>query len=777
MTDETKDDVLNTAKKRYEYGMERNSHNRDKARADLRFFAATPDDPWQWEDRALTDRQLQGRPTLTINKLPQHVRQVTNDIRQNRPAIKYRPADSKADVKVADILMGIARHIESNSDADVAYDACAEPQVQHGTGYIRVLADYVSEDSFDQDIFIRPVEDPFKVTDDPDAMDPAGADRKWLFIEESITEDEFKRQYPDAEQIDWDFDTKDGWFSSDKKVRLAEYFEVCYRNKNLILWDNGSTSFEGEDPPPGALGPALDANGKPKTRKTQERYVMWRKMNGKETLEEKEFPSKHIPFARAMGNHAVIDGKLYVWGLVRPAKDSQRAYNVGQSAIYERVMMAPKAPWTVPGDAVEGYEKHWQNANVGNPSFLPWNHKDDEGNPIPAPQRNMPASVEPGLMQVVQSAADDIKSETGQYDASLGAKSNETSGKAIMARQREGDIATFHYVDNLSKAIRHIGRIILDMIPRIYDTRRVARILGEDGSPSNVTLDPSLTVPREEMRRDDGEIEQIFNPSVGTYDVYTTTGPSFTSRRQEAAEAMTQMTSANPELWNVIGDKLVSAMDWPDAEEMGERLRLVLDPRVQEHLDQEEGGEKIPPQAQAAMAQMTEQMQAMQGAGAELQTEVQRLQDELRKKDGEILKERAERMSADIAREEAEAELNIERAEKEAIGRVRQEKDAIPPAPAAAPQPPVNIVAGGEMLGPMLTDTLTPVVQSVAQLAMATEQLSQTVVQGQQMIAESIAAGQQRTEEALIELGRPRTAEISVSKQKDGSFKATKVEI
>lgn len=624
MTIETKpkaDEMLATAKKRFEYAVERDSHNRTKAKGDLRFLAATPDDPWQWDERDLSKRNLEGRATLTINKMPQHVRQVTNDIRQNRPSIKYRPADSKADPKVADILMGVARHIEANSDADVAYDTAAEHQVAHGTGYVRVLAEFIADDSFDQDIFIRTIDDPFKCWDDPDAVDPAGADRRFFFIEDLVDEDEFKRQHPDAQPIDWSFvDVAGGWFTGDKKVRLVEYFEVLHRSKTLLLWANGSTSYEGESLPVGVY-----AGEKPvRKRKAQQRYVMWRKLNGQEALEEKEFPCKYIPVARAWGNHYVIDGKVYVHGLVRPAKDSQRMYNVAQSAIVERVMQAPKSPWTAAAEATEGYEKIWQTANTGSHAFLPWNHKDADGNPIPEPKRTQPATVEPGLQQIAQGAADDIKSETGQYDASLGARSNETSGKAIMARQREGDIATYHYVDNLARMVRHVGRIILDMIPRIYDTRRIARILGEDGSPANATLDPELPTPIEEVPGDDGEIQRIFNPNVGTYDVYTTTGPSFTTRRQEAVEAMSQMTQANPQLWQVIGDLLVKNMDWPGADDMAKRLRAVLLPQVAQADDEQ--GQQIPPEAQQAMQQMSGEMRQMQQALKQAAQMVEELQ-------------------------------------------------------------------------------------------------------------------------------------------------------
>ena len=620
----TKDEILQTAKKRFDYSLEASSHNRDKAKADIRFAAASPDDPWQWDDLDVQGRKLAMRPMLTINKMPQHIRQVTNDIRQNRPAIRYRPADDKADPEVADILMGLARHIEANSDADVAYDTAAEQQVTHGLGYIRVLADYVSEDSFDQDIFIARVKDPFKCYDDPDADDPAGADRKWFFIEDSLSEEEFKAQYPKAEPIDWQFDTQSDWFTGDRKVRVAEYFEVQDKDAKLLLWTNGETSWEGDPLPAGVMMGELPI----KTRTSKKRTVMWRKITGKEVLEEREFPCRHIPVARVVGNEWVVDGKSYISGLVRNAKDSQRMYNVAQSAIVERVMQAPKAPWITPAEAVEGYERVWQTANTANHAYLPYNHLDENGNPLPVPQRLAPATVETGLNQIAMGASDDIKSETGQYDASLGQKSNETSGRAIMARQREGDNATFHYVDNLGRAIRHIGRIILDMIPRIYDTKRVARILGEDGALANATVDPSNPEALTEWKDEEGEIQRIFNPSIGHYDVYTTSGPSFTTRRMEAVDAMTAMTQANPQLWQVIGDQLVKNMDWPGAEDMAERLKLVLLPEVRQEIEKDAGEPEIPPQIQQAMQQMQAQMQQMQEALANASKQVDELEQE-----------------------------------------------------------------------------------------------------------------------------------------------------
>lgn len=600
-----KDDVLETAKKRFELSLENSEHNRARAKMDIRFAAASPDDPWQWEDGDVQKRKLHQRPMLTINKLPQHIRQVTNDIRQNRPSIKYRPADDNADVEVAEILMGLARHIEANSDADVAYDFAAENQVTHGLGYIRVIADYIGEDSFDQDIYIKPIQDSFKCYDDPEAKDPAGADRKWFLIEDRLTKEDFEEQYPKAEAIDWQSATAGDWFADDH-VRIVEYFEVTYKNKTLNQWANGDTSFEGDKLPAGIM----EGEQPVKTRQSRKCVVMWYKLNGQEILEKREFPCKYIPVARVIGNAWTVDGKTYLSGIVRNAKDSQRMYNVAQSAIVERVMLAPKAPFVGSVEAIEGYESIWRTANTENHAILPFNALDSEGNPLARPERVSPAQVETGLSQIAASSSDDIKNETGQYDASLGQKSNETSGKAIMARQREGDTATYHYVDNLARAVRHIGRIILDMIPQVYDSRRVARILGEDGGAANAVIDTEHPEALTEVQDDKGEIQRIFNPTIGTYDVHTTTGPSFNTRRVEAVEAMTAMTQANPELWQVIGDQLVKNMDWPGADDMAERLKLTLLPQVQESIKSKDG-KPDPAQLQQQVQQMTEQIKAM----------------------------------------------------------------------------------------------------------------------------------------------------------------------
>jgi hypothetical protein len=657
MTDEQ---ILDLAKKRFARCVEAQDATRTRARDDIKFAAASPDDPWQWSEQDRQSRKNNQRPCLTINKMPQHIRQVTNDIRQNRPAIRFRPADDKADPEVASILMGLVKHIEANSDADVAYDTASEHQVTHGEGFIRVMNDYARPESFDQDIFIKRVKDPFRVYLDPDIQDPAGADAVFGFVEERLTEDEFRSQYPGQDPIDWDFaNDAQGWYTSgDKSVRVCEYFYIEEKADTLCLYSDGSTGWK-SDKKQHSLPKLKERKGKRKT-------VQWAKLTGLKVMEKQRFPGQYVPIARVVGNEFVVEDKVITSGIVRNAKDSQRMYNVAQSAIVERVMQAPKTPWTAAAAAVEGYESIWQTANTASHNFLPWNHKDDEGLPIPQPVRVQPATVETGLQQIAMGASDDIKSETGQYDASLGQKSNETSGKAILARQREGDTSTYHYVDNLGRAVRLVGRIILSMMPEVYDTARVARIIGEDDKEvNNAYLQPELPVAMQQVRGDDGAMKRLFNPFVGQYDVYATTGPSFTTRRVEAAQAMTDLTQANPALWGVIGDQLVKNMDWPGAEDMAERLKLTLIPPVQEMLNKDEGAAPVDPAVQQELQQGKDAIAELSHALEAAHQEHEALEMEIKNKAGI----ESEKLAAEAER------VRFEAAEKKEIERMKIESD------------------------------------------------------------------------------------------------------
>ena len=635
-------DRLSTMRTRLDMAISSYSESREDELDDLRFMAGSPDNQWQWPADVLATRgSVQGqtinaRPCLTINKLPQHVRQVTNEQRQNRPSGKVIPADDKGDVEVAEIFDGMVRHIEYMSDADVAYDTACDNQVIYGEGYLRVLTDYCSDDSFDQDIMIGRVRNSFSVYMDPMIQDPCGSDAKWCFVTEDLTKDEYMYQFPNAIPVSSLMAQSVGnqnvsqWLG-ENTVRIAEYFYYDTDHKKLNLYPDNITAFEGsiEDK-------QLKAQyGKPlRSRMAERKKVMWCKTNGFEFLEEREWAGKYIPVVRVVGNEFEVDGRMYVSGLVRNAKDAQRMYNYWVSQEAEMLALAPKAPFIGYGGQFEGYENNWKTANTNNWPYLEVNPDvtDGAGGMLPLPQRAQPPMASSGLLQAKAGASDDIKSTTGQYDSSLGATSNERSGRAILAREKQGDTGTYHYVDNLSRAIRYVTRQLVDMIPKIYDTQRIARIVGLDGEVSMVKLNPDQPEPVKKIQDENGIVlEKIYNPNVGKYDVVVTTGPSYSTRRQETREEMAQLLQGNPALMQIAGDLFVKAMDWPGADELAKRLAKTIDPKL---LSDDED-----PALQAANMQMQamgQEMQQMQEMLQNVQQSMEAQELEIKRFDSEV---------------------------------------------------------------------------------------------------------------------------------------------
>ena len=590
-------DVMATMRHRMQMGMAALSDSREDELDDLRFMAGSPDNQWQWPADVLATRgavqgqTINARPCLTINKLPQHVRQVTNEQRQNRPAGKVIPVDDNADIEVAAIFDGVVRHIEYMSDADVAYDTACDNQVTYGEGYIRLITEYCNEETFDQDVRIMRVRNSFSVYMDPTIQDPCGADAEWCFVTQDMTKEEYEREFPDATPISSILSTAVGdesmsaWLDEDT-IRVAEYFYYKRNRETLNLYPDNVTAFKNTP-----MDKQLRAMyGKPvRTREVDRKKVMWMKTNGYDVLDEREWPGSWIPVGRVVGNEFEVQGQIYVSGLVRNAKDAQRMYNYWTSQEAEMLALAPKAPFIAYGGQFEGYEQQWKTANTTNWPYLEVNPDvtDGAGNVLPLPQRAAPPLPQTGLIQAKMGAGEDIKSTTGQYDASLGAQGNERSAKAITAREKQGDVGTYHYVDNLARAIRHITRQLVDIIPKIYDTQRIARIIGVDGEVSMVKMDPMQQEPVKEIRdQNGGLIEKIYNPSIGTYDVMVTTGPGYMTKRQEALDAMSTILQSNPQLWTVAGDLFIKNMDWPGAQEMAKRFKKILDPKVLEEGDQ-----------------------------------------------------------------------------------------------------------------------------------------------------------------------------------------------
>jgi hypothetical protein len=631
-------DIISVAKSRFTMAVSAYSESREDELDDLRFYAGSPDNQFQWPADVLATRgSVQGqtinaRPCLTINKLPQHVRQVTNDQRQNRPSGKVIPVDDKADVEVAEIFDGLVRHIEYISDADVAYDTACENQVSYGEGYIRLLTEYCDDNSFNQDIKIGRIRNSFSVYMDPTIQDPCGSDAQWCFITEDLTKEEYERQFPDSQPISSMMaqgvgDASISQWVSENTVRIAEYFYIEHEKATLNLYYGNVSAMKGS---PQDQEMAMNGMKPIRSRIVDVKKVKWCKINGFEILESQDWAGSSIPVVRVVGNEFEIDGRIYVSGIVRNAKDAQRMYNYWTSQEAEMLALAPKAPFIGYGGQFEGYEMQWKTANTTNWPYLEVNPDvtDGAGGVLPLPQRAPPPLPQTGLIQAKMGASDDIKGTTGQYDSSLGQTSNERSGKAILARERQADVGTYHYVDNLARAVRYITRQIVDLVPKIYDTERIARIIGIDGETDIIKVNPNQPMPVNKIRDEQGIVlEKIYNLGVGRYDVCVTTGPSYMTKRQEALEAMAQLLQGNPQLWAVAGDLFIKNMDWPGADEMSKRFAKTIDPKIMEGGDDSPEMQAAKMQMDAMNQEMEQMMNMLQNIGKSVEVQEQQRAD------------------------------------------------------------------------------------------------------------------------------------------------------
>ncbi len=621
MMSKADDKILEEARSRIKANADATSEQRHAMLADLKFAAG---DQWPAIIRAnREDSTQQGgpRPCLTVNKMSQYIHQVVNDSRQNSPAITTRPVDDDADLEVSEIYNGIIRHIQDQSNATVAYDTAIDFSARCGLGYFRVLTDWQENNPMMQDIYIKRVVNPFAVYFDHNSTEPDGSDARWCAIVDEIPREVFEADYPDAEPVDVNTESlgedKQSWYPENgKKVRIAEYFRKIEKPDTLVQLSDGTVAYLSDIPK--QLPPHITIA---RERKASKCVVEWYKMSGLAILERSVFPSKWIPVFPVIGEEINIEGKRTLQGLVRPARDSQMIYNYMQTAAVERVALAPIPPVVAAEGQVDDYASEWVNG--GNVKVARYKPVTVAGNLAPAPQRIQAPDVPTGFLAIAQRAEMDVQTTLGMYNASLGASSGEKSGRAIMARQREGDTATFHFIDNLSRSIRHAGKVIVDMIPKIYDTNRVARILGEDGELKKAILSPDQPEAVREYQDEMGEIQKIYNLGVGTYDVTVTVGPSYTSKRAEAAEFTTELVRAMPQLIPIIGDIMVGSMDMPGAEQIAKRLKKMLPPQLNAQ-DEEAGGD--PPEMMALKQQVQQVMQAAEQKIAQLSQELEAAQ-------------------------------------------------------------------------------------------------------------------------------------------------------
>jgi hypothetical protein len=575
-TTNTKDKsaFLATARDRFAEAEAAEREVREEARIDLRFLAGD-----QWEEKVKNDRKREGRPALVFNKLPTFVQSVANEVRQNKPQPKVNPVSGGATAETAKVYNGLIRHIQYRSKADVAYDTALEYAAACGFGYFRFLTEYCELDSDDQEIKVEPCLDPFAIYG---VMVPAalGKPCPWAFVINRMSRDEFKREYPKAEATSLNFvgdafgNAGDAWFGNDD-VLVAEYWYIDYVERKSLA---------------------------PSGRTVMQPRVKFAVINGIEVLEETDWAGDSIPIEAVLGKQSIVDGKIKLFSLVRFLRDPQQLFNFYKSGIAERVSLGNRVPYV--GYEGQFTDPKWKDANVRNYPYLEAKAVMVNGAPAPLPQRqNIEVEIQ-GLSIAAGQESDDMKAIAGIFDASLGAKSNETSGVAQARRAQQSAITNLHFSDNLNRAEWNGCLKLIQLIPLIYDKPgRQARIIGEDEAHSLVTLN-------QPYQDEETGANKHYPLNVGKYDVVVTTGPSFTTARQEGADTLAQIFHAVPETFQILGDLWVGNMDYTWAEEGSRRLKAMLPPQVQ---NSDQGQMKIPPQVQAQMQQQGEMIQQLTG--------------------------------------------------------------------------------------------------------------------------------------------------------------------
>lgn len=643
----TPDDLITTFRKRYEDAYERERENIDKAYEDLGFA----EEEAQWDADVRKNREIESRPCLTINRLPQFIRQITGKMRQLRPAIKCVPVDSRGDPETAKTLAGMFRYIENRSRAQIVYGKAADSQVTCGIGAWRVTTEYSDEQTFNQEIRIDAIDDPVMTLFDPDASRPSKSDAMFCFVPVDMSRRKFEEEFPGKSPVGYEMRAHsawEGWVSEDY-VRVCEYWYKEPTKRELVLMPDGSVddlTGQPEDIVAEKLAEvaALQAQGvEIRVEKRDSYKVMRCLVSAQDVLEQPvEWKGRYIPIIPVVGEEIRIGRKVVRRGIVRLAKDPQRMYNYFSSAQTEIVALQPKAPFIGTEKNFEEYEDIWQSANTENLPYL--TYTPDPANGGVRPDRSQPPVSSQGLTEGANRSVEDMKAVIGIYDASLGARSNETSGKAIEARQQEGDTGSFVYVANFGEAISHTATVIMDLIPHVYDNARTIRIVGDDG-----TIEPTK-INQPQGIAEDGVSPLANDVTIGAYDVVVKMGPAYDTLRSEAREGMTAMIQAGgPELFAITGDLMAKMQDWPNAEELTERLEAIAPPAIKALIAQKRGEPPEPPQpspeaqAQAAQAQVEQgknqlEMAKLELEGQKLQIEQEKIQFEREKMQFEMAK-------------------------------------------------------------------------------------------------------------------------------------------
>lgn len=615
------DSLVREARDRAFAAWDYDRENREEGFVDLRFLAND-----QWPHQVRLEREAAGRPVITINRLAQFLFQVANDIRANPPGLRVVPASGETDAELAKIYVGLIRSIEQASNGPNIYATAGGHAVACGIGSWRVKTQYVDDDVFEQELAMEPIRHPFSVLWDPEAIQPDRSDAKWCQVTQLVHKDAFKDRYPKASAASFDVpipgqDPEGGMFwRSGDFIRLVEYWCKIPKRKKLMRFESGLVT-DATDLSRSEIEQLVLSNGQVnRERDVDSHKVQHALLSAVDVLEEPEdWLGRHIPIVSTIGGEIPLDTKVVRFGLVRFARDAQQLYNYARSAAAESIGLAPKSPYLLTTTMIARYKAMWDSHNTTQRPYLVY---DADKEAPEGPRRLHPPETPQAFYQEQQIASEDMKGTTGIYDASLGARSNETSGVAINARDRQGDTATAHYSSNLITSMLHCGRILIDLIPHVYDSERIVRTLGEDEKEEMVPINHMVLSDR-------GEPVLINDLSQGKYDVRPRTGPSYTTRRLEAADSMLAFAQAVPGAAAIIGDLIAQNMDWPGADEIAKRLKRAIPPQILG-----EDADEDNPQAQQ-QAQQAQQAQMLQQAMAKLGIMEQEAKIEKMKADAE----------------------------------------------------------------------------------------------------------------------------------------------
>lgn len=610
----TDDEIFLECAERFRIAAEAEADNRAQGVRALEFR-----DGQQWPDDLYNQRKIDKRPSLTINHTNTFVRRVVNNMRQQRPRIKVHPVADGADVAKASVISGLIRHIENMSGASIAYDTGGESAVSIGWGYWRVTSDFIAPDSFDQELRICPIRNPFTVYMDPGAVLPAGEDALWCIITETMKREDYKREFPDDEAQEFrqagSGDAISEWQAQDE-IRLAEYYRIAQTDDTLYQMTNGMALFSDqineleESLTAANVTYATTAAGKRVSRPTTRRTVEWFRINGhkiidRRTREDDPLPDQWLPVIRCEGNVLDLNGRVRRKGMVADLMDPARMYNYWRTMETELLALAPKAPFIVAAGQLDGHPE-WKDANqrpysalVYEPAFV--EQPDGSKQVLPPPQRMQPVAIPAGAVQAATGAQQDLMAVAGMpHEPSADVPGAAISGVALQRRQALSDIGHYQYYDNQTRAIAHTGRILLQLIPFYYDTARMQRIIGEDGVPAMTPINtpqPSAVNPA---------VMEVKNDlTIGRYDVVMDTGPGYETKRMEGADSMLELlkTPLAEPIIKVGSDVIVRNMDFSGASDLADRLMPTNPQSMQKMVA------NLPKEAQGVVQAMQSQMQ------------------------------------------------------------------------------------------------------------------------------------------------------------------------